>query len=109
MRLSLPSPTYPWLRSVALTVSEEVEGATENHSIPACLLELMESAVSSAPQSAPFTHITCCIRVSLLSRLADFSANGSLIPSRTSEQELLLRHSRSGWFPDFCVAEGGGA
>src|SRR5579859_7186711 len=47
------------------------------------------------------------MRVSLLSRLADFSAKGSLMRSSASEHGLLFRHSRSGWLPDFCSADGG--
>src|SRR5690348_2087079 len=60
-----------------------------------------------APHREPLIQVTCCMRVSLLSRLADVSAKGSLIPSRASEHGLLLRQSRSGWLPDFCSAAGG--
>src|SRR5260370_1022020 len=77
--------------------------------MPACLVELMVSAVSRAPHSLPLTQVPCCMRVSLLSRLADFSANGSAMPSSALLQELLLRQSRSGCVPDFCSAGGGGA
>src|SRR5258708_6512805 len=75
--------------------------------MPAGFDELIASAVSSAPQSLPPTQVTCCMRVSLLSRLADFSAKGSLMPSSPVLQELLLRQSRSGWVPDFCSDDGG--
>src|SRR5690348_8409661 len=60
-----------------------------------------------APHRLPLTQVTSCMRVSLLSRFADFSANGSLMPSRTCEHELLFKQVLRGWLPDFCTAEGG--
>jgi hypothetical protein len=51
--------------------------------------------------------VVCCMRVSLLSRDADVSANGSLIPSSVTEHGFWFRHCRSGWGPDFCCAFGG--
>src|SRR5579859_5235869 len=77
--------------------------------MPACLLDDTCSAVSSAPHSVPFTQVTCCMRVSLLSSDADVSANGSAMRSSTVLHVLLFRHCRSGWLPDFCTARGGGA
>src|SRR5690242_12353387 len=48
------------------------------------------------------------MRVSLLSRFADFSAKGSAMPSRRTTHGLLFRQVRSGWLPDFCSDGGGG-
>jgi len=95
------------LASVAVTAPDDVDGETENHSIPACMAELTDSAVSIASHSLPFTHVTCCMRVSLLSRDAEVSANGSLTPSRSTEHLFWFRHCLSGWLPDFCCACGG--
>jgi hypothetical protein len=90
-----------------VTEPVEVDGETENHSTPACLAELTDSPVSIAPHSVPFTHVTCCMRVSLLSRDADFSAKGSFTPSSATKHGFWFRHCRSGWVPDFCCAGGG--
>src|SRR5260370_19540604 len=84
-----------------------MERENETRSLPACFAELIASPVSIAPHSVPFTHVTCCIRVSLLSRAADVSANGSLIPLSVTEHGFWFRHCRSGWGPDFCSAFGG--
>jgi hypothetical protein len=79
-----------------VTEPVDVDGEAVNHSIPACFDELTFSPVSSAPQSFPFTHVTCCMRLSFESRPDDLSANGSFSPSRASEHGLLFRQSRSG-------------
>src|SRR5215469_5548506 len=50
------------------------DGFTTYHAMPArCAPPPGFTAVSSAPQSLPFAHVTCCIRVSFESGLATTS------------------------------------
>src|SRR5215831_3623871 len=60
-------------------------GFTMNQAIPArCGPPPGLSAVSSAPQSFPFAHMTCCIRVSFESGLATTSAPAACAAAPTS-------------------------
>src|SRR5215467_8487304 len=75
--------------------------------MPACMLELTLSPVSRAPHREPFSQVTCCMRVSLLSIGLGCSANGSLMPLSAKEHELLLLQVRCGSLPSFWVDAGG--